>query len=587
MSIFPFLISTFLITTTNALRPFGAAQKSSLLISQKTLLNHSAQLFSAPSLLKMSKDSNLQYIAEGNDLYEAVNCDNTEKIQQLINAGAKVNAQKKGHTPLHFAVMQGKINSVRILLANGAKVEIDNSGNSPVHTAYSKNYIVILQLLLKQNYGNVDIQNKDGQTILHLAILYYNEAIFDLLLYYEAKVTIQDNVGHTPLHLALKCTQIFLKKLLDPKYGDNINIQYNDGDTLLHTALVANDDYADFVDILIEAGANPNIANNAGQTPFYQAISNGHTSAVELFINQLNGANIDDIRDVLGNTLLHEAVRVRDINIVKILRKAGAALNTINNDGDNPLQLAVNGNQKNILLLFIRKNKAVDTNIKYQNGNTLAHMAAIKGYKDIIDALIDNGSKLNIENDDGDHPLHIAVRKGGQDAVKLLLNKGADIDFQNKNSDSPLHIGVTQGRKDIVELLLNNKANADLKNKYINVDTKDVNVNLQNNDGNTPLHIAIGNGYKEIAQLLLKKDVNIDLQNNDGQTPLHIAINTGYIAIIQLVLDKGPNMNIKNHNNITSMDLAYMQREQVFKMLNDNNISIELDSLGQDSDDTV
>lgn len=86
----------------------------------------------------------------------------------------------------------------------------------------------------------------------------------------------------------------------------NLNLNQSDqhGNTLLHTAVHTKN--PDLVIALIAAGANPNVFNNAQETPLYLAVTNNYSDvAMALFVCK---ADVNAQNTKFKNTLLHFAV---------------------------------------------------------------------------------------------------------------------------------------------------------------------------------------------------------------------------------------------------------------------------------------
>ena len=86
-------------------------------------------------------------------------------------------------------------------------------------------------------------------------------------------------------------------------------------------------------------------------------------------------------------------------------------------------------------------------------------LAAIdKGRSDIVLQLVDSGVDPNKDaNADGAYPLHLASLKGNKEIVQILLDNGAKIDLRatNKDKATPLAWAAFFGQKDMVSLLIN------------------------------------------------------------------------------------------------------------------------------------
>lgn len=109
------------------------------------------------------------------------------------------------------------------------------------------------------------------------------------------------------------------------------------GNTPLYTA--ARFSRVESADMLLKAGADPNIVAENGFTPLHEAAENGCSSIVKLLVQ--NDDCILDAKDEHGNTPLMRAAYYDYTDIVKILWKAGADLNIQNNSGQTALIISL------------------------------------------------------------------------------------------------------------------------------------------------------------------------------------------------------------------------------------------------------
>ncbi|XP_033086273.1 BRCA1-associated RING domain protein 1 isoform X1 [Trachypithecus francoisi] len=96
-------------------------------------------------------------------------------------------------------------------------------------------------------------------------------------------------------------------------------------------------------------------------------------------------------------------------------------------------------------------NMAVKRN---HRGETLLHIASIKGDIPSIEYLLQNGSDPNVKDHAGWTPLHEACSHGHLKVVELLLQHKALVNTTGYQNDSPLHDAAKNGHMDIVKLLL-------------------------------------------------------------------------------------------------------------------------------------
>jgi ankyrin repeat protein len=86
------------------------------------------------------------------------------------------------NSPLHFAVLSGSTELVRLLISNGADVNASSAdGDTPLHTA-SKEGFSDLVWLLGYNGADVEARNELGRTALHIAAFRGNAEVVELLL---------------------------------------------------------------------------------------------------------------------------------------------------------------------------------------------------------------------------------------------------------------------------------------------------------------------------------------------------------------------------------------------------------------------
>lgn len=79
---------------------------------------------------------------------------------------------------------------------------------------------------------------------------------------------------------------------------------------------------------------------------------------------------------------------------------------------------------------------------------------------------------LNEVDEQGNTLLHFAADKGFLNSVKFLLAQGADLAVQNKDGNSALHLAVQQGYINIAEEMLGISDTAKIRKKRQNAQTK-------------------------------------------------------------------------------------------------------------------
>jgi len=90
---------------------------------------------------------------------------------------------------------------------------------------------------------------------------------------------------------------------------------------------------------------------------------------------------------------------------------------------------------------------------------TALHDAADEGHCGVIDELLNSKADVNAKDSSGCTPLDWSALKGLRDAVILLLNNGADVNIcDGIYNRTALHYAAFGGHCGVIEELLNRKA---------------------------------------------------------------------------------------------------------------------------------
>jgi ankyrin repeat protein len=166
--------------------------------------------------------------------------------------GADLDAQDvRGYAALHYAVESTSVKMVRQLVECGANVNIQNNdGNTPLHLVVNSNNSEIFKELSRNRTLDTSITNNDNIDPLTLAVMTNQLRIMSLLLNfkpaYDKRDDKQDIQGKTPLHWAcMVAGPCVINRLID-RSKEGIQDVY--GDTPLSLAIKVNNERA--VDLL-------------------------------------------------------------------------------------------------------------------------------------------------------------------------------------------------------------------------------------------------------------------------------------------------------------------------------------------------
>ncbi|KAM4723208.1 protein phosphatase 1 regulatory subunit 12A-like [Rhinophrynus dorsalis] len=169
-----------------------------------------------------------------------------------------------------------------------------------------------------------------------------------------------------------------------------------------------------------------------------------------------NGAHVNQ-PDNEGWTPLHAAASCGFVSIAQYLISKGASVSAVNSEGELPLDVSHESAMEKLLKSEVKK-QGVDLDVarreeeeimlrdarhwlnngKYDDirhpttGATALHVAAAKGYTEVIRLLLQLGFDVDSRDFDGWTPLHAAAHWGQQDACRLLCEALCDMEAVNK-----------------------------------------------------------------------------------------------------------------------------------------------------------
>lgn len=245
-------------------------------------------------------------------LMKAIGKGDFDKCQELIEAGADVNCQIEGETPLLKATKNDSYKICKLLIENGAKVnKRDENKNAPLHFATNPK---ICQLLI-DNGAKVNAKNEKGFTPLHMAVTEGEKKICKILIANEADIEAKDNEGFTPFAQAIfvlseenETSEKIAGLLVDA--GADINTKDDQGNTPLHLAALR---FPAKVQFLLDHGAKVNRQNDAGNTPLHIAVGNKNEGICKMLLNEgarIDIANKEGFSPLYRSNLLQVALKV-------------------------------------------------------------------------------------------------------------------------------------------------------------------------------------------------------------------------------------------------------------------------------------
>ncbi len=478
-------------------------------------------------------------------------------------AEAPVTEERKA--TLHELILSGYEGDARSMLVaadpndNNLINSTDYDGNTPLHCAVMVNSPNMVSFLLNMG-AETSIKNGDSDTPLHLAIKLEAKDCASLLAGIGDSLFAKDGTGTTALELAINTK--------DPFYYSAVITPYNathtdsQGRSMVHYFAAWNNTEA--LTYCIEKGLPLSQEDYNGNTPLSLCYENAEklTSAGNCLSAIKNAqrlliANAMPMRNEYS--YFEDSVKTRNPNLRF-------------DDGQTPLHMAAIYGHTAVIRYLLERNAMI--NAKDMSGATALHNAVRYGKLDIAELLIQNGADVNAQDSIGKTPLLIITPAENRDAMyQLLLDNGASTRVKDLYGDTPLHIAtITNMSPAILQRFVLHMADINERNKkgvtplalavennwpeHIKFYAKlDADIHAEDIDGNTPLTLALKNGL-ECTRMLISRD-NVTTRDSFGNTPLHIAIeNNSDPEILRYMMECGADVNARNRNGDTPLFIA-------------------------------
>ncbi|KAJ8416030.1 hypothetical protein AAFF_G00380520 [Aldrovandia affinis] len=211
-----------------------------------------------------------------------------------------------------------------------------------------------------------------------------------------------------------------------------------------------------------EDGAVVNSSNADGITALHQACIDGSMEVVVFLLSQ--GANVNQA-DSEAWTPLHVAASCGSLEITDFLLQQGACLCMVNCDGDVPLDIAEDEATETLLREHTLKQgldleaakreeqetimrdartwltEGLPSDLRHpKTGATPLHVAAAKGYVEVIKVLCQCGIDVSVTDSDGWTPLHAAAHWGQGEACKVLAEQLCNMEARSNAGQTPFDV---------------------------------------------------------------------------------------------------------------------------------------------------
>lgn len=410
-------------------------------------------------------------------------------FQALLAAGAKsaVVRPKSGELLLLDAVKRERAIFAKALIEADADTKITDSNGDNLPVLCVKQALPeILSALLVKGYP-VEAKDVAGKTLLQLAhesllkrLTASREKVFSVLInaganpntlslsgrsilmeqaengrYNQVKLLLErgadigfrDKTGNTVLHSTAQRNQLGTMRLLVEKFTD-LNLAGDSGNTAAHFAARAGG--SGILKLLKDKGANLELKNSAGDTPLSIAIGRQDVATTRALVS-LGVSLSDEGREtpLMMEIAKSGAVNARTVELLTVLRKAGANINAVNRYGNNALSYALS--RKNLRMAEALLKAGAQSEAGDAHGNTLLHKLALSAKFNRLKNqeltewinLVLSYQHPDFQNSAGETALHLAATndhnpdtEAARQFFETLVNYSASVQITDKRNRS-------------------------------------------------------------------------------------------------------------------------------------------------------
>ncbi len=378
-------------------------------------------------------------------------------------------------------------------------------------------------------------QDDFGNTALHYALTFQDEALADVLLANDACVLIRNGLDESPLtnHSNYRLRRKIEAAASNPEMLSNCPAEFRG--TTAETGPEKDDARTPDAGLLsalrggrleraidyLEQGANPNASDREGSS-FEAALRNCRDNAATM---------------------------------AQLLIDAGGDINGRNSKRATALMIAMRYCVETVPFLLSR---GADPTLADRGGDTPLHQlggVAPERLDDTIDQLLAGGADLNQQTRTGQTPLIRSIFAGAARTriMRALLARGADLNLADNAGNTPLHILASRKRDEGAPALM------------ARLIDQGALLELQNRKHHTPLVTAMERGSPAAMQVLIDAGADVGARRSRGQTMLSglVSCQAEKIEKLRMLVAAGADTSIPIEHGALPLGQAFFGRSHL------------------------
>lgn len=292
-------------------------------------------------------------------------------------------------------------------------------------------------------------------------------------------------------------------------------------------------------------------------------------------------------QDNTGRTLLHKAIALEEVDIVKSLLNAGADRMIANTQKLTAVDYAKNSRSKEIREAFgfyeKRSEPSEERSVSRQNNmpqpkREVPESKPAQSYQPVfgthytvvlgadnseflkavweqdyakVNNLLKLGKNVNETDIHGNNALFYALVNSNNAILNLLLSYGINPNQKNKHGQLPFLFAVDRNNVSSVSALLDSGAN----------------INQTDVQGVNAVMLAVLHRRVSLLKLLHTKNASLSGTDSLGNTLLHIAIKNEDVIITRYLLEQGCDVYTPNTNGVKPLELLQTAKREEFRIM--------------------